>query len=197
MSTETAAAATIAETPTGNNRSFDETKTAVSPLWSTVLWSALAAIIAASATALVTRHTKISEFRQAWINELRKDIADYLGAANAWRVLNGHIAHSFDTKGEGPDVQRKTDDARTAARVILWRIRLRFNPRPNPYKVDDDLFLGQLAGLLSETRWKSGDAEDWDKVAEEASERAREILKREWEVTKKLPLPTPHPAKGG
>jgi hypothetical protein len=45
-----------------------------------IIWAGLAAsfiaAVASIAAAVISRQIKISEFRQAWINELRKDIAD-------------------------------------------------------------------------------------------------------------------------
>ncbi len=49
-----------------------------------VLGGAVAAVIATIITSRTSRSIKISEFRQAWINELRKDLADYIGAAHRW-----------------------------------------------------------------------------------------------------------------
>jgi len=49
-----------------------------------LLTGAFAAVSAAAIAAWVSRAIKISEFRQAWINDLRKDIADYIGAAERW-----------------------------------------------------------------------------------------------------------------
>jgi hypothetical protein len=58
------------------------------PIWTAVI-AATAGVAVAFFTAWLARRLKISEFRQAWINDLRKDIADYLGASQRW--FNAHL----------------------------------------------------------------------------------------------------------
>jgi hypothetical protein len=74
------------------------------------------------------------------------------------------------------------------ALVILSRIKLRFNPRKNLYKKDDENFLIALDNLLNpgmlDTSGVSPLETSWLKLANEAVNTARSILKREWEITK-------------
>ncbi len=74
------------------------------------------------------------------------------------------------------------------ALVILSRIKLRFNPRKNQYKKDDDDFLTALDNLLNPGKLTPSSMSpletSWLKLANEAVEKARAILKREWEITK-------------
>ena len=62
----------------------------------TTLWVAGGVIVAA----LITREVKISEFRQAWINDLREDIAQYISKADEWMdiYLSHNIEDSQDKK---------------------------------------------------------------------------------------------------
>lgn len=62
---------------------------------------------------VVTRGTKITEFRQAWINDQRRDIADLVAAANRSATLSD------------PD---KRSDAIAAFDAASARIRMRRNP---------------------------------------------------------------------
>lgn len=76
------------------------------------------------------------------------------------------------------------------ARVILRRIRLRFNALSNLYKAQDDRFLHDLGEQLLNPRAAPPNPEaSWDHFADKVVEQAREILKREWEVTKQLRIP--------
>jgi hypothetical protein len=149
----------------------------------------VAAFAGATISAWVSRSIKISEFRQAWINDLRRDISDYVGAAERW-------FRKWDELNLLPQEQKLAREhtelfpIANDARVILRRIRLRFNPLPNSYKAQDDRFLHNLGELLNPGRAAPPDPEaSWPHFADEVVEQAREILKREWEVTKQLPVP--------
>ncbi len=152
-----------------------------------LLTGVFAAISAAAIAAWVSRAIKISEFRQAWINDLRKDIADYIGAAERWfrkyEELNTQAA-SVRADRE----QRELFPIANEARVILWRIKLRFNPRAdNPSKIQDDAFLQILDDLLNPGKLDQQQLHSsWDRLSVQSVEQAREILKTEWEVTKLL-----------
>jgi hypothetical protein len=147
-----------------------------------------AAVAAAIIAGHISHATKISEFRQAWIDKLRKDIADYVGAAHQWirkyQEINDLPASNQDERAakERNELFPIANDAR----VILWRIRLRFNPRDNRYKGEDDALLRNLLDLLNPGRLPPERQTEatWIEIADSAVERAREILKREWEVTK-------------
>ncbi|MBF0325492.1 MAG: hypothetical protein HQL42_10505 [Alphaproteobacteria bacterium] len=151
------------------------------------LTSAIWAVIAACAAALIagwlSRRTKISEFRQAWINDLREDIADYVGAARKWNRSYDDI-NALDPN-DADKARRERDEVfplASEALVILWRIKLRFNPHKNKYRAEDDHFLTTLDDLLNPG--KIFPNRTWADIASDAISQARRILKREWEVTK-------------
>lgn len=150
----------------------------------------VAALVAASAVlaaAWISHPGKISEFRQSWINDLRRDLADYAGPAEKW----------FQKWAELNNVSGDEREARfrdelfpltNQARVILWRIRLRFNPRRNANSAEDDALLEKLLGLLDPGRIDPSNPDAaWLRLADATVEQARNILKREWEVTKRFP----------
>ena len=126
----------------------------------------------------LSRFSKISEFRQDWINELRKDVADYMGAIQKWANAATHKEDKW-----------KQFSLWNEASVIFWRIEMRINPLPNKYKNEDDEFLRVLGALRDETILQGPQAKDrWTAALEAAVLNARALLKREWEVTKGLPL---------
>ena len=80
-----------------------------------------------------TQSIKISEFRQKWIDDLRNDISAYVGAAEKWFRKWDEINPLPSEKKE----KREREDLfpiANDARVILHRIKLRFNPEDNPDK---------------------------------------------------------------
>ena len=161
------------------------------------LLAAFAAIVAATIAPRISHSIKISEFRQAWINDLRRDIADYLGAAERWfrkyEEINGINASDPD---KGSRERDELFPVANEAKVILRRIRLRFNPKDNPHKAEDDALLQRLDYMLNPGKCAPPQPDvSWEKLANEAVEQARHILKREWEVTKELPVPWAHRSK--
>jgi hypothetical protein len=162
------------------------TATASPSFWSTAAPYVAALVVLAAAW--ITHSAKISEFRSTWINELRRDIADYVGAADKWFRKWDELNHL------SPDERlvRERDELfpiTNGARVILWRIRLRINPRENEHKAEDDALLHNLLELLNPGAIDPRNPEvSWLNLADGAVEQAREILKREWEVTKRFPL---------
>jgi hypothetical protein len=134
------------------------------------------------------RQAKISEFRQDWINDLRKDTADYIGAAYFWFRKYEEL-QELQQNSERLALERKDLlPLLNAARVTLWRIRMRINPRANsPTRKEDDDFLKSLDDLLNPGKLVPPQLEAWwFRLADSAVEQAREILKREWDVTKRL-----------
>jgi hypothetical protein len=162
-----------------------------------VLLGALGAAILAAGAAVsasiiagrISNATKIAEFRQAWIDKLREDIAKYVGAVHQW-------IRKYEELNDLPSSEHKREKERNElfpiankARVILWRIRMRLNPRENENKAEDDAFLASLLDLLDPGKLPAGHQTEaaWMNSADQVVEQAREILKREWEVTKRRP----------
>ena len=148
----------------------------------TTLWIAVGAAFAALIAGTISKQIKISEFRQEWINDLRKDIAEYLGAMEEYHSLQIDWMNlpSTATQQEKNDLYAKARGYRRNALIILWRVKMRFNPKPNRHKAEDDAFLASLDFLSQQPP----DLATWHKSAEVALTTARLILKREWEVTK-------------
>jgi hypothetical protein len=159
-------------------------------LWTSTIWVAIASAAAALIAGYLSRAVKISEFRQAWINDLREDIANYIGSARKWYRAYVEV-NDLDPGGEDKDERERKEvfPLATDALVILWRVKLRFNPRSNRDKAQDGRFLKMLDALIEPgqifpSNPLSPKEAGWDKRAAEAVAEAQEILKREWEVTK-------------
>jgi len=151
--------------------------------------STVLTVVVAFIAPVFSHGVKLAEFRQAWINEQRKDVADYMGLAREWvelwdrrNVLGGGTK---EEKGELFTLANK-------ALVIFWRIKMRVNPFPNEFAAQDTEFLRLLGKLLEPPPPDPngvGPAESmWRKEAEKALIQAQKIFKTEWEVTKKTLL---------
>jgi hypothetical protein len=148
---------------------------------SLAIWSGVAIGLGAIVAAWLTRRTKISEFRQEWINELRADIAAYIGAADRWMTARNELNEAPHDKRQ--QLAPASEKLSNEERIILHRIELRINPRKNKFEDDDKEFLTSLwklldPGALPGTSWRA--------LADNSVRLGRELLKREWEVTKKV-----------
>lgn len=146
----------------------------------TTIWGALAVIVAAIIAAIIARELKISEFRQAWINDLREDLSEYLSKAYEW--INLYEAQN------GMESLKKEDLSLTLVRVeneafrLLWRVEMRF--KPNDEKATK--LLNKLRELLSPINCDvqmNGESK-WREIVSETVMQSRDLLKEEWEMTK-------------
>ena len=141
------------------------------------IWIAIGAI----AAALITREIKISEFRQAWINELREDISAYVCKAHQWidlYLLKNQESNQENKSNTVADLDRLKYDALH----IHSRICLRFKP-------DDTVANNLLSNLLnlldpSKTGLDSNAYSNWRDLSNKVVLEARVLLKEEWEATK-------------
>ena len=156
--------------------------------FATWLIGILLAIFVAFVAPWISHSTKISEFRQAWINDLRSDIAEYVRLTEKWFRAYSEINDLTDPIVKGDRERNELFPLDNEAKVILYMIRLRFSPRDNQNKIEDDRFLQSLDDLLNPGRYAPPQPDiSREKLANSSVEQAREILKREWEVTKKIP----------
>ena len=150
---------------------------------------AIFGLIAAFAAAWISHSAKISEFRQAWIDGLRKDIAAYVGLAERWFRKWDEI-NLFPSEEKGRREREELFPIANEARVVLGRIRMRINPEPNPNSQQDAELLQSLDDLLNPGQVDpSSPLSSWQRLADIALNNARRTLKREWEVAKKIRLP--------
>jgi len=128
----------------------------------TIIASAIAAAITLTGL-IVTKESKISEFRQAWIDGLRVDLAAYIAAS--YVIQGKHVANV-----EALTSRMSELDA---------RIRLRFK--------HDDPETKELLRSMNELEELLRSAPD-DKTFQQGTERLREagqrLLKNEWERVK-------------
>lgn len=131
----------------------------------------LGSIIAAAIAAFVSHLTAISNFRQAWINALRDDLAEYFRALeNMNHTIGLYLQDSVKYEGQRAE-------ARIAIFFVYERIRLRLNRTEGMHaQLEKKLreFLDEPIGQAMANRTK----------IDEAVDLARRVLKAEWQVTK-------------
>jgi hypothetical protein len=148
----------------------------VNPTIGAAAIAALALLVGALVTQFVSSRLKISEFRQRWIEELRKDIADYLGATQRHFMAYAENQEPWKLFKLGNE-----------SSVIFYRIKMRINPNENKFKKEDDEFISSLERLRSPEGIDQMMAEHhWAEASEILLLSARKLLKREWDVTKKI-----------
>ena len=155
-------------------------------------------LLAALLAGWLAYRAKIADFRQKWINELRQDVADLLSLASQYHRARDLIYALSDKTRATTSAQARDDsedgdpsdegvlrDLEHQMNPVYNRIELRINPRENPNQCQDKAFLDSLTALLRDLPVRKPDAE-WSSKLNTAMAEARELLKREWEVTKIL-----------
>ncbi len=139
--------------------------------WTAIL-AFLTAIGAGAIIAAIVAHlTTISNFRQAWINALREDLAEFFKSLDAMNYANQDFMK---------DSEQNTEKRRAARLTVLFlyeRIRLRLNRLETPHiELETKLraFLDNPLGQMLADRSK----------IDETADLARRILKTEWDVVK-------------
>ena len=132
----------------------------------------VAAIGVGTIIAAVVGHlTTISNFRQAWINALRDDLAEFFKSLETMNyAISDYLKDSLQN-------EEKRCAARTVVLFDYERIRLRLNRvEPMHIELEQKLreFLDQPLGQMLADRTK----------IDEAADLARRVLKTEWEATK-------------
>jgi len=140
----------------------------------------LAALIAGLITFLVavfTKESKVSEFRQAWIEELRNDAAKFIGV---WYYVTSELELITDTSiFASRDFWRSMKDEFLELEVLQARIELRLNPRENQKLIEQVRFLASgetLTGLPFDQRKREID---------HFSAQIQDVLRSEWSRVKK------------
>ncbi len=161
-------------------------------------------VVAAIVSGYLLRQLKISEFRQAWINDLRTDIAEYVGTCIHWRVSLAYLA-SLERKLKAPipggsleltgqstmqddlnAIKEELDLLTLQSIKLLAKIKLRINPGTSQDECQDTAFLLSLEGFAPKDAEseKKADISVYEIRGEECIQQGRLILKREWEATK-------------
>ena len=139
----------------------------------------------------LTKEQKTSEFRQAWIDALREDLATFFASSRAFaRATQETQGYKGHIEGEAPFpmTEDKISDLRYQVAETRYRIQLRLNPKEAEH--------AELLRLMQVAITKQQDVLLGEGVTanallavETAAAYAPQILKSEWERVKKGELP--------
>jgi hypothetical protein len=165
------------------------------PAGSIVAIATVVAALIASAISFVnltlTKEQKTSEFRQAWIDALREDLATLFASTRAFARATQE-AQGVKDRGENNSpfamTEQKISDLRYQVAETRYRIQLRLNPKEAEHV--ELLRLMQVAiTKQQEVLDDRGNTENALQAIETAAAYAPQILKSEWERVKKGELP--------
>ena len=136
------------------------------------------AIIAGTVTLVVTilsKEQKTSEFRQAWIDSLRSDVAELAGRMETVVDMAESVAEDEDD--DGSDFFNNTSQEMIKIQTCVVRIRLRLNPSEHEHILDP---LKRLVDSDLDQSWS-----DMVSDLELVVSGSQVLLKSEWERVKK------------
>jgi hypothetical protein len=153
-----------------------------------VIGTVAAALVAggiARANLIASKETKISEFRQAWINALRDDLAAlFSNVRTLARALQESRAHELGAPKEFSIEPSKITAVRHGASETYHRIRLRLNGNQPDHKELLRLLSAMMGAQQSYMLDKEGDVGEPIGEVERAASYAEGVLKTEWETVK-------------
>jgi hypothetical protein len=153
-----------------------------------VIGTVAAALVAggiARANLIASKETKVSEFRQAWINALRDDLAALFSNT---RTLARAVEESRGPQLTTPDKfhieQSKITAVRHGAAETYHRIRLRLNGNQCDHNRLRRLLALMMGAQQAYMANKTGDVSEPINAVERAASYAEKVLKSEWETVK-------------
>lgn len=135
----------------------------------------------------LTKEQKTSEFRQAWIDGLREDLASFFAAARAFARTTGLtqvLGAEYKEKAVLPISESKISELRHQAAETFYRIKLRLNP-DEPEHVELLRLLDRAIAEQNKMLTEGSSNESTLAAIERASDYARPVLKTEWRRVKR------------
>ena len=132
-------------------------------------------------TLVAAKESKISEFRQNWINDLRNEISQYISS------IHGLIEHLIrDNKGQGIStdkfMEKKNDHSELYNKMLSSKIsillRINDNEKEEEFKKINDKVLEHVENIYSDFENKKFD--DANQKIGKLVSKSRELLKYEW-----------------
>ncbi len=155
----------------------------------------VSAMIAAAVSIVnltLNKEQKTSEFRQAWIDGLRSELATFFSTGRALgrsfeERRNPNIRpEDLDVFGFSPE---KVGEMRLLAADSLYKIKLRLNPN-EPDHMELVRLLDQIINKQNRINTENGtDYYEAFEAIERATEHSQSILKKEWDRVKKGETP--------
>ncbi len=117
---------------------------------------------------MITNQSKVSEFRQKWINELRDDIASV--------ITHGFAIYEWDGKDH---------KALNKAFSGMHRVTARISLRLNPQEKETTLLLSKMNDMRKVLHTEGAEFEDVNLAAQQLTQAGQTILKKEWTRVKR------------
>jgi hypothetical protein len=158
------------------------------------LATVVAALIAAAisfVTLTLNKEQKTSEFRQAWIDGLRNDLASFFAAVRAFARATQERAHG-EANGVPSTPFAFTEEAVSGFRHQVAEVRYRIQLRLNPQEANhQELLRLMTAAVEKQQKAMAGEVRTEEVLAalEAAAAFAPQVLKVEWERVKQGELP--------
>jgi len=134
---------------------------------------------------IATKETKVSEFRQAWINSLREELATLFSNT---RTLARAVQEDRGPQPGNPSKFHFSQDKITAVRhgaaETYYRIKLRLNREQGDHKELLQLLSGMMAAQQRYMEDSAADVQLPLGQVEKALEQAEKVLKNEWRKVK-------------
>jgi hypothetical protein len=155
---------------------------------------AIATVIAALITGVIaivnltlSKEQKISEMRQAWIDGLRDDLAQFFSGV---RYVATAVSQHFDEQNHGKKFSHDFSEEQVTEKIsvineTLYRIKLRLNPE-EPEHIELERLLNSVLSCYRDG--KDGDPamlENVRNASELSTNFARIVLKAEWKRVKR------------
>lgn len=148
----------------------------------------LAALVAggiARANLVASKENKVSEFRQAWVDELRKDLAAlFSNVRTICRALQELRSDDEKKPADFKFPQSKIIEARHASAETYHRIKLRLNPNQPDHQQLREHLREMMQALQAYIVNEHGDGAVVILSVDDSASFAEGILKAEWETVK-------------
>ncbi len=142
----------------------------------TIIAAVIAAIISLLGL-LISKENKVSEFRQAWIDALREEVAAVITHAHA--IHGAYLARFPDN----PEIWRNIREDFVSINEAWAKIKLRLNPHEDSSKAILEA-LKKYEGIFLENN-NQPDFSKLDEADRELLERTKVVLKEEWKNVKR------------
>jgi len=143
------------------------------------IFAAMIAALAVFISTVLSKEQKTSEFRQAWIDELRKDVAQYVSGTIEFAALFSQKKRKL----EGIDFLAENFDAIRDLQSIEYRIIFRLNPIKHASLISK--IKGLRLQMISLYEQGTTNNELEEAITGAITDDCKIILKSEWERVKK------------
>jgi t-SNARE complex subunit (syntaxin) len=134
---------------------------------------------------IATKETKVSEFRQAWINSLREELATlFSNTRTLARAVQENRSPQPEKSSQFHFSQDKITAVRHGAAETYYRIKLRLNREQDDHKELLRLLSEMMAAQQRYIDDLTADVQLPLSNVEKASEQAEKVLKSEWRTVK-------------